>query len=328
MRPETITRTLLLSSLLALAACGEDGPTRWQGYAEGEYLRMGAPEAGWVESLSVARGQRVEAGAPLFTLESSRQQAALAQAEAELARTEANLADLRQGSRPEEIAQIEARLNQHEAMLRLAQLELRRQEQLARQDVAAKARLDQARAEFESTRAQVAATEAELATARLPARADRIAAAEGAVAAARAAVAQARWALDQRRVVAPVAALVDDTLRRPGEWVPANGAVVSLLPPGQVKLVLFVPEGARSSVAPGTLLSVGCDGCPPDGTATVSFVAAEAEYTPPVLYSVENRAKLVYRVEALPGGKPFALLPGQPVDVAPMAGVSKAGVGS
>ncbi|QJE73824.1 HlyD family efflux transporter periplasmic adaptor subunit [Aerophototrophica crusticola] len=326
MRPEII-RALPLAALALLAACGDEGPTRWQGYAEGEYLRMGAPEAGWVESLSVARGQRVEAGAPLFTLESSRQQAALAQARAELARAEANLADLRLGRRPEEIAQVEARLHQHEAMLRLAQLELRRQEQLARQDVAAKARLDQARAEFESTRAQVAATEAELATARLPARADQIAAAEGAVAAAKAALAQAQWSLDQRRVVAPVAALVDDTLRRPGEWVPANGAVVTLLPPRQVKLVLFVPEGARSSLAPGKQLSVGCDGCPPDMTARVSFVAAEAEYTPPVLYSVENRAKLVYRVEALPEGRPFALLPGQPVDVAPLEAAS-AGAGT
>lgn len=148
------------------------------GYAEAEYVRLGAPEAGWLESVAVARGDRVEAGAALFTLEAGRQRAALAQAVAELARSQSQLADLRLGRRPEEIARSEAELAEARANLVYAQRDLQRQERLMRSDVAAEARLDQARAAADAGQAKVDALAADLATARLPARADQIAAAE------------------------------------------------------------------------------------------------------------------------------------------------------
>ena len=46
----------------------------------------------------------------------------------------------------------------------------------------------------------------------------------------------------------------------------------------------------------------------------MSFIAKQSEFTPPVIYSVEERSKLVFLVEALPE-KPGALRVGQPVDV-------------
>jgi HlyD family secretion protein len=108
---------------------------------------------------------------------------------------------------------------------------------------------------------------------------------------------------------------VSDTLFVQGDWVPSGAPVVSLLPPGNVKIRFFVPEPRLGAVAVGQKVSVGCDGCAPL-TATISFIAPQAEYTPPVIYSKESRAKLVFLVEALPDAKDAAKLhPGQPVDV-------------
>jgi HlyD family secretion protein len=97
--------------------------------------------------------------------------------------------------------------------------------------------------------------------------------------------------------------------------------VVSLLPPGNVKLRFFVPEGEIAAMAPGTSVAVRLDGRAEDLTATVSYVSTQAEFTPPVIYSRETRAKLVYMVEAT-----FAdpeqgarLRPGQPAEVRPSA---------
>ena len=106
---------------------------------------------------------------------------------------------------------------------------------------------------------------------------------------------------------------MQDTYFVEGEWVPAGRPVAALLPPGNVKVRFYVPETVVGSLRPNQPLEVLCDGCPAPIPAAVSFISIQAEYTPPVLYSKESRAKLVFLVEARPA--PGALHPGQPVDV-------------
>ncbi|MGD9509734.1 MAG: HlyD family secretion protein [Geminicoccaceae bacterium] len=312
MRP--LAATLLLGLLLAGCDSPDDG---WlQGYAEGEYVRLGAPAAGWLESVPIQRGDRVEPGTLLFRLESVRQVAAVRQAEAQLTQARATLADLQRGKRPEEIAMIEAKLAEARATLTYAQRDFDRQTKLERRDFAAEARLDQARSNAAEAAARVAAIEAELATAELPAREDQITAAAAEVGMREAALAQARWELAQRMVNAPMAATVEDRVRDQGEWVDAGGIVVSLLPPEKVKVRFFLPEPELGRIALGQQVDLRCDGCADGLTGTVRFIAKEAEYTPPVIYSVGSREKLVYLVEAWPDGG-AGLNPGQPVDVRP-----------
>ena len=309
-------RAIAAVCLLLLLGCDAADEGWLHGYAEGEYLRMAAPSAGWLERVPVRRGDQVTAGDLLFTLEAGRERAAVAEAEAQLARAEATLADLRLGKRPEEIARIEASLAEARAALDYAEKDLERQARLARRDFAAEARFDQARSVAEEARARVAAMEAELATARLPGRDDQIAAASAEVAMRAAALTQARWELDQRTVRAPVAATVDDRVREAGEWVDKGGIVVSLLPPGKVKVRFFLPEPQLGSVRLGQRVALRCDGCAEGIAGTIRFIAPEAEYTPPVIYSVGSRAKLVFLVEAWPEDG-IVLHPGQPVDVRP-----------
>jgi HlyD family secretion protein len=310
-----MTRRIAAVALgLLLAACdsAEDG---WlQGYAEGEYVRLGAPMAGWLESVPIRRGDRIEPGTLLFRLESARQLAGVQQAEAQLAQARATLADLRRGKRPEEIAMIEANLAEARATLTYAKRDFERQTRLERRDFAAEARLDQARSDADEAAARVAAIEAELATAKLPAREDQIAAAAAEVAMREAALEQARWELAQRTVIAPVAATIEDRVRDQGEWVDAGGIVVSLLPRDKVKVRFFLPEPELGRIALGQKVDLRCDGCAAGLTGTVRFVSKEAEYTPPVIYSVGSREKLVYLVEAWPDGG-VTQNPGQPVDV-------------
>ena len=127
--------------------------------------------------------------------------------------------------------------------------------------------------------------------------------------------AQPRQALEVKPA-AGVAALVQDTFFVEGEWVPAGRPVLSLLPAGNVKARFFLPEQKVGSVRQGDRVTLACDGCGEPIAATVSFVSSKAEYTPPVIYSKESRAKLVFMVEARPAAADAARMrPGQPVDV-------------
>jgi HlyD family secretion protein len=96
--------------------------------------------------------------------------------------------------------------------------------------------------------------------------------------------------------------------------VPAGRPVLSILPPGNIKVRFYVPEGALPGIAYGDEITVACDGCASGLTARASFIAKQSEFTPPVIYSLEERSKLVFLIEALPE-KPSELRVGQPVDV-------------
>ena len=306
----------MIVPLLALGACSDRAPPPLQGYVEGEYVRVAAPFAGTLQELRATRGQDVQAGAPLFALESVNETAARRQAEAQLAAAEARAQNLKSGRRPTEVEAVAEQLRQAQAARDLAAVTLKRQQELAQKGFTSGAALDEARAQLRSAEAQVASLSAQVQTARLPARTEEIRAAEADVLAAREALAQSEWRLAQRAVAAPVAGFVEDTYYVVGDWVNAGSPVASLLPPANVKVRFFVPEPMLARVRPGTRIEVRCDNCGAPVAATVSFVSDRAEFTPPVLYSKENRAKLVYLVEAKPMPNDAARLhPGQPVDI-------------
>jgi HlyD family secretion protein len=163
--------------------------------------------------------------------------------------------------------------------------------------------------------------EAALAQQRAPLGREReIKAQQATVEAARAAVEMAQWRFDQRRVASPVSGVVADVLARPGETLQAGAPVVSILPPENIFVRFFVPQPMLSQVHRGDVVAISCDGCRADLTGTISFIAPQAEYTPPVIYSESSRSKLVYLVEARPPRDKASLLnPGQPVAVQPQA---------
>jgi HlyD family secretion protein len=120
--------------------------------------------------------------------------------------------------------------------------------------------------------------------------------------------------LARRKGFAPVAGNIQQIYFREGEMVQAQRPVLSIMPPGNMKIRFFVPETELPKLAIGDEVKVTCDNCSADLTAKIYFIATTAEYTPPVIYSLEERNKLVYLIQARPA-RPDALRVGQPISV-------------
>ena len=124
----------------------------------------------------------------------------------------------------------------------------------------------------------------------------------------------AQTRLDRRKLSSPVAGVIQQIYFRPGETVPASRPIMAVLPPGNIKVRFFIPERMLARIAIGDQVRVTCDGCANNITAPVTFISRNAEFTPPVIYSLEERSKLVYLVEARPAQTEM-LRVGQPVSV-------------
>ncbi|OMG71505.1 HlyD family secretion protein [Burkholderia ubonensis] len=310
--------SLLLAAGIALAACGRraDEHPNYQGYVEGEFVYLSSSQSGTLAQLAVQRGQSVAANTPAFALEAVDETAALQQAQHQLAAAQAQLADLRTGKRPPEVNVTKAQLAQAVAQAGKAADQLARDERQYRAGGISAQQLDDSRTAARTSAAQVRELRSQVDVARLPGRSQQIAAQAAQVDAAQAAVAVAQWKLDQKRVAAPAAGRVYDTLYRLGEWVQAGSPVVQMLPPQNIKVRFFVPEAAVASLAPGRAVAIHCDGCAADVPAHITYVSSQAEYTPPVIYSNESRTKLVFMIEARPAVADAPKLhPGQPVAV-------------
>ncbi|HEU6447483.1 MAG TPA: efflux RND transporter periplasmic adaptor subunit, partial [Verrucomicrobiae bacterium] len=201
------------------------------------------------------------------------------------------LFELERGSEAAALAAAQKNLQQAKASLEFAEATLqRRQELRTNNGVISPEELDQARAQRDADVAQVESLQA--------------------------ALDKAKWSFDQKEQFAPTNAFVQDTLYRQGEFEAAGNPVVQLLPPANIKVRFFVPETALAQIKIGQTVSVHFDGAAKPFSATVNFISTQNEFTPPVLYNRENRAKLIYMIEAVfSPADATQLRPGQPVDV-------------
>lgn len=302
----------LIASLFA--GCAEPAPQA-VGYVEGEYVLLAPIEVAQVKDVAVRRGDRVTAGQAVAHMEKRDAEIAVAQAEAALAQAKAQLADLKQGKRPEEIAVLQAAVDMARAEADNAKRKFERVSDLYARGTAAQSDYDTAATGLETADAQLGQARANLAVARLPARSEAVKAAEQQVGQAEAGLREARWRLSERVIEAPLAGRINDVIRNPGDIAGPSAPVISMLPDGAVKLKVYFPEPMFSTLQVGKLLDVRCDGCGDDLEARISYVSPDPEFTPPVIYSLEARQKLVYLVEARPVGQDTRLQPGQIVDV-------------
>lgn len=309
-------RLALAGLALVMAACGPAPAPGWAGYVEAEQLYLAAPLAGRLQTLDVQAGQQVARGALLFSLDDEPERAARDEAQARVDSALAQAANIDSGKRREELAVTDAQLAQARAQAALARSELAREQQLVDQGFVSKARLDDARSAVAQSAARVAELEAARRVATLPARRDERSAAQAQAEAASQALRASDWRTQQKRQSAPADALVADTFFRPGEYVAAGQPVLALLPPANLKARFFVAEAEVATLAAGQAVTLRCDGCGEPIAARISRIATQAEYTPPVIYSNAQRAKLVFLVEAKPDAKDATRLrPGQPLDV-------------
>lgn len=269
-------KRFVLPLALLLAACGDRASDTLHGYGEADYIYIASQETGVVRELLVREGDQVEAGAPIFTLDPDR----LAfNAQTAGAQAQAASAGVR-------TAQADATL---------AERNYARGAELFGRGFYPRARLDADRAARDAANARLVQARRE-------------------AGAASAATGLARQRLGDANGAAPAAGTIQQIYHRPGEVVAAGQPIAALLSPSNMKVRFFAPEPMLASLPVGTRINVSCDGCTEATTATISFVASEPQFTPPVIYSLDQREKLVFLVEARIEGV-SRIRPGMPVDI-------------
>ncbi len=289
-------KRVLLLVFASLAACAPAAaPNTASGYVETELLYISAQESGAVAELYAREGDKVAAGAPLFRLDTEKSDLAAASA-----RLEADAA----GSRAGDGGSLDRAVAEAAAQYDVARRNYARSSGLGKDGYETKERVDRDRAERDAAAARLARVKAERDDALKQANAMRAEADR-----------MARRAAD-RTVTAPSAGVIERVYRRPGEVAAAGEPVVALLAPGAVKLRFYAPEPKLSSLSVGGLVSYACDGCPEGLKAKITYIAAEPQFTPPVIYSTKEREKLVFLVEARPEPGAPPLAKGLPVTAA------------
>ncbi len=306
----------ILTGAMAALGFGQTVTPTWNGYVEADYVYIAPVTPGRITAVHVREGDKVKAGALLVELETDAQTAALAAAKAGVAQAQANLDNLETGSREAEINVIEASLKSAVASRDLAQQDHDRTFALRARGQATSAQMQQAEGTLAQANAQVEQLQAQLQVAKLPARKAQRLAAEAALNVARSQQKSAEIALADRSLMSPIDGRVDQRLYDPGEVAGAGAAILSLYDPARLKVIFYVPEAKRSSVKLGEVLDVSCDGCQPGLTAEITRIGVEPQFTPPILYSRDERGRLVFRAEARLM-QTDGLSPGQPVSILP-----------
>jgi HlyD family secretion protein len=299
---------------VVLPGFGQPAVPTWNGYAEADYVYVAAASPGTIEQIAVREGSDVHKGAVLFVLDATQQQALVDAARARVDAAQANLDNLLTGSRSEEVDVIRASVEKAKADLALAQQSLSRTQQLFDRGLAPQAQLDQARAALAATQAAVTQLEAQLRVAELPARGAQQIAAEANLAAAKADAARAEADLADRTIMAPVDGRVERLYFDAGEMAGAGTPVLSIAAAGSLKVKFYLSEADRGAFKRGDSVSVSCDGCGAGLTASVSYFASDPQFTPPIIYSRDERNRLVFLVEATMDQQ-NGVLPGQPVSL-------------
>ena len=301
--------------LAGITACSDSGaPPTTIGYVEADWIYVSASTSGQIINEAISKGDRVAVGDILFELENDVEAAVLAEAEGRIAVSRADVSNLSSGARPAEIRALEAKLREAQARYLQASSEQDRIAPLVDRGIETQNRGEQVAANFAMAQATVAALIEEVNVAKLAARDGLREAADASVTTAEAARNMAAAKLAQRKVFAQVSGRVEEIFYRKGEFVAAGRAVLALLPDDGLKIKFFVAQAELPKIELGATVLVSPDGVENAVETIVSFIAAEPEFTPPVIYSNEVREKLVFLVETRVH-QGSELLPGLPVSV-------------
>ncbi|WP_347252597.1 HlyD family efflux transporter periplasmic adaptor subunit [Legionella sp.] len=306
--------SIILLNTLILGCGSSDRSKIYQGYVEGENLYLASSNSGILKKLLVNRGDQVRQGQLLFILDENPQALVIKQNEADLLQAEKILKDLENPKRTPEIEAIKAQIAQTEAELKLAEVRVKRMTTLLARNAIDKDTVDAAIAKYNEQKHLKEQYEYNLQLARLGSRVEQIKAQEAQIISVTAKLNEAKWQLAQKSVSAPEDGFIFDTYFRVGEFVPDKQAVLSLLPPKNIRIEFFIPVEKMSAVHRGQKISFNCEGCNNPNQATITYISPEAQYIPPLVYTRENSDKLVFRVKAVIE-HPHQFKPGRPVSV-------------
>ncbi|KFN42257.1 HlyD family secretion protein [Arenimonas oryziterrae] len=290
-------RLLAVALALCVSACGTKSAPPLLGTLEWDRISLPSEASEPVQSLAVAEGDAVDAGALLLTLDGRRMDRRLAQAQAVVAQQQAQLAELTNGTRSEQLDAARAALTSAEAGRAEAQKQYARQADLADKQLVARSTLDAARATRDRSQAQVSQAQAQLRELTHGARPEQIAQAEAAVKSAQAALEELRLSRARLEVRAPRAGRVDALPFKAGDQPPLGASVVSLLVGEAPYARVFVPASQRASLRPGQKFLVRVRGVDAEQPAHLRNISREPAFTPYYALTGDDASRLVYRAE-------------------------------
>lgn len=307
-------KLITIFALFLMSACDGSQKASYQGYVEGENLYIASPYSGVLLERFIYRGQDVKKGQVLLQLDPYPEADMVKKSEADLLQAKKLLIDLQQPRRPDEIKASEDQIGQVEAQLKLAAIRVSRNTRLVSKGALDKDSLDSSVARYQELEQQKAQYQANLDLAKKGSRENQINAQKAAVEAAVAVLKQSQWQLAQKTLIAPADGLIFDTYYQQGEFVPAQHPIASLLSSKTMRVEFFVPVTIANKLHVGKDVVFSCERCAEENHAMIRYISPEAEYIPPLVYSHENRDKLVFRVKAMIE-HPASFKPGEPVMV-------------
>ena len=278
------------------------GFAKANGRLEAEQVEIAAKYPGRIADVLVKEGDLVTAGQVLAHMDIATLQAERLEAKAKLERatieisTSQSVLTQREAEREAAVAVVAQRA----ADLDGAQRHLTRSIALVPKGAVAEQVLDDDRARVDGARAAVATAKAQLAAseAAIGAAKSGVVDAKAAVEAATATLQRVQADIDDSTLVAPRLGRIQYKLAQPGEVLAAGGRVLTLLDLSEVYLTIFVPAATAGPLVLGDEARVTLDPVPGYVfPAKVTFVATEAQFTPKMVETAEEREKLMFRIK-------------------------------
>jgi HlyD family secretion protein len=319
MRADIRPLVLFVLASFGLAGCAEPETAPLVGTLEWDRIAVTAELSEPVLRWAVAEGDRIEAGTVVLELDARRQDARIAEAEGQLAMSEARLAELTRGARIETIDAARANLARGRAAQTDAEAEYARVAELRKRELVAQSAVDQALAARNQRRAETQAAEAQLRELTQGTRPEQIEQAAAAVAAARASLDTLKLTRERLTVRAPRAGRVDALPFRVGDQPPVGAELVSMLVGDAPYARVFVPAPRRAELRVGARFEVHVEGIATPFSATLRSIRSEPSFTPYYALAGDDASRLVYRAELLldggaelPAGLPLTATPVEP----------------
>jgi len=300
--------------LIALTACDRGHDKTFQGYVEANNVFLSSPYSGTLSSLLFDRGAEVNQGDIVFQLDSNPEAIEIKQATILLTEGQFGLKDQEKPKREPEIQIILSQIKQVNAKLSLAKLREQRYEYLYKKRAGNLDLVDEARESVIELQELKQQGESELELSKLGSRKDKISEKKARVDFLLEKINLAKWQLAQKTGYATGNGNIFDIYYREGEWVAAGSPVLSLLLPKNIFIEFFVPVSMLPKLLLNQTVYFTCAGCATKNEAVIDYIAREAEYVPPLVYSRDNYDHLVFRITAKPI-KPSMFKPGQPVTI-------------
>ena len=300
--------------VVLISGCDKAAPTEAiTGYVEANYIYLAAPESGWITEQAIELGSIIEKGQVVTQLDDDYQNLSLTQQQTITQQKQAQLADLTQGARTEELNVLRSQLHEANIQTELAKLQFTRAQQLHQDALISQAEFDSAKLTLASKNAKEVTIKQQIKVLELGARKEQVIAKQQEVKSSNFDIEKSLWQKNQRMIIAHQSGIVDEIYFRQGEFVNKGQPVLSLLLPRSKKVRFYLPQAKVVKLTLGKNISVVTQSSAL-AKATVSYIANSVEFTPPVLYDNTNRQALVFLVEAT-FNEPIALHPGQPVDI-------------